>query len=387
MSPHLAVISGMLALSIGGACGCSPDLGSAHDASRGRVQVAISGEDIAVDGIAFPKGSEVTIVDGWAIELSHVLVTIADVTLSQNPDLVPSDQSRTGGVVARAKGPWAIDLHVPGTIPGAGGEGLATPLALIENQTERDGQPFENDERYAFGYDIVPASAQAQIVNFGDDPDAQAAYAKMIDTGATVLYRGRATFRGQDCDSSDRSYDFGKIPEKVAFELAFQTPTSFLNCQNQDNQGAAFDDEEYQRGVAVPKNTDALAQITLHLEHVWFSSTVHDPVLRFDQLAGRLVGKPEGAVVELDDLRELDPTAFVDAEGTPLPFRNCDGSPLPTGTQLRFDSGSVPIDPGAKPSAALRDYRDFIQYVQSTQGHLNGGEGLCYVERRYPAPP
>ena len=369
------------------ALACSPDLGSKHGASGGRVQVAISGEDIATDGIAFPEGSEVTIVDGWAIELSHVLVTIGGVTLSENPDLVPSDQSRTGGVVARAAGPWAIDLHTAGTIPAAGGEGLATPLTLIANQTERGSAAFDDDERYAFGYDIVPASADAEIVNFGDDPEAQAAYAEMIDTGTTVLYVGRATFRGQDCESSDEDYDFTKIPREVAFKLAFQTPTSFVNCQNQDNQGAAFDDEEYQRGVAVPKNADALAQITLHLEHVWFSSTVHDPSLRFDQLAAQLVGKPEGAVLTLDNLQHLDPTAFVDAEGTPLPFRNCDGSALPVGKQLRFDSGSVAIDPGAKPSSALRDYRDFIQYVQSTQGHLNGGEGLCYVERRYPSPP
>lgn len=367
--------------------GCSPDLGSKHAESGGRVQVAISGEDIARDGIAFPEGSEVTIVDGWAIELSHVLVTVGGVTLSENPDLVPSDQSSTGRVVARAAGPWAVDLHAEGTIPGASGEGLATPLTLIENQSERGGQSFAADERYAFGYDIVPASADAQIVNFEDDAEAQAAYAEMIDSGATVLYVGRAHFAGTDCQSADDAYDFANFPREVPFRLAFQTPTSFLNCQNQDNQGAPFDDEEFQRGVAVPANADALAQITLHLEHVWFSSTVHDPALRFDPLAARLVGKPDGAEVTLDDLSGVDPTAFTDASGAALPFRSCDGSSLPSGKQLRFETGSVPVDPGAKPSAALRDYRDFIQYVQSTQGHLNGGEGLCFVERRYSSPP
>ena len=372
---------------VAGSAGCSPELGSSRRAGAGGVQVAISGEDIAQEGIAFPQGSEVTIVDGWEIELSHVLVTIDAVTLSDSPDLVPSDQSATGAVIARADGPWAVDLHVPGTIPAAGGEGLATPLTRIAHQTERGDAPFANDERYAFGYEVVPASASATIVNFEDDPEAQAAYAESIDAGATVLYVGRATFRGDDCRTSDASYDFTKMPKSVPFRLAFRTPTSFVNCQNQENQGAAFEDEEYQRGVAVPANTDALAQITLHLEHVWFSSTTHDPALRFDQLAGRLVGKPEGSVVTLEDLVGLDPTAFVDAEGAPLPFRSCDGSALPVGTQLRFDSGSVPVDPGGKPSAALRDYRDFAQYVQSTQGHLNGGEGLCFVQRRYPSPP
>ncbi len=242
MNDYLRKIS-MICWLLGGALACSPDLGSKRSGGHGRVQVAISGEDIAREGIAFPEGSEVTIVDGWEIELSHVLVTIGNVTLSENPDLVPSDQSRTGSVVATAAGPWAVDLHAPGSIPAAGGEGLATPLTSIENQTERDGRPFAADERYAFGYDIVAASADAQLVNFADDAEAMSAYADMIDSGATVLYVGNATFRGRDCQTSDEAYDFAKIPEKVQFRLAFQTPTSFINCQNQDNQCAAYDDQ------------------------------------------------------------------------------------------------------------------------------------------------
>jgi hypothetical protein len=369
---------------VGALSACSPETGS--NPSGGRVQVVISGEDIATDGIAFPTGSEVTFVDGWAIELSHVLVTVGSVTLADNPDLAPADQSQTGSVVATARGPWAVDLHVPGTVPGANGEGMATPLVVIDQQTERRGQPFANDERYAFSYDIVAATSEATFVNFEHDQETRSAYQEMVDAKATVMYVGVATFKGSDCQSSNDTYDFATIPTRVPFRLMFQTPTDFINCQNQDNQGAPFPDEEYQRGVAVPANADALAQITLHLEHVWFSATVHDPALRFDQLAAQLVGKPEGTDVTLTDLVGIDPSAFTDASGAALAVRNCDGSPLPAGKQLSFDTGSVPVDPGAKPSEALRDYRDFVQYVQSTQGHLNGGEGLCYVERRYPSP-
>jgi hypothetical protein len=379
-----------LGILIGGCAasfGCSPESDSNHGAGNGHVQVAISGEDIATEGISFPTGSEVTFVDGWALELSHVLVTVGNVTLSENPDLAPSDQSRTGSVVATAPGPWAVDLHAPGTIPASGGEGLATPLTLLENQNARGGAAFSQTDRYAFGYDVVPATADATIVNFGDDDEAQAAYASMIDAGATVMYVGTATFEGESCQASDAAYDFGQLPKKVPFRLLFATPTTFSNCQNQDNQGDPLPDENYARGIAIPVNTDALAQITLHLEHVWFSATVHDSPLRFDQLAAQLVGKPDDAEVTLDDLVGLDPSAFTDAAGNPLPFRSCDGSALPAGKQLRFDNGSVPLDPGAKPTAALRDYHDFIQYVQSTQGHLNGGEGLCFVNRHYPSPP
>jgi hypothetical protein len=373
-----ALAAGLLAL------GCSSDAKSGGHG--GSVQVAISGEEIATDGIAFPTGSEVTIVDGWQLELTHVLATIANVTLAEDPDLVPSDQSRTGAVVAKLEGPWAIDLHVQGTIPGAGGEGLATPLATFESQNQNSGRPFANDSRYAFGYQVVPATDAAKIVNFADDDEAASAYAEMIAEGATVMYVGTATFKGEGCASSDPSYDSGAFPRQVPFRLAFETPTHFANCQNQDNQGQPFPDENYQRGIAIPENQAALAQITLHLEHFLFSATVHDPSLYFDQLAAQLVGKPDGYVLTLDDLVGVDPTAFTDGAGEAVPFRSCDGSALPGGKQLRFDTGSVPVDPGAKPAAALRDYRDFIQYVQSTQGHLNGGEGLCFVDRDYPSP-
>jgi hypothetical protein len=366
------------------ACGCSPETGSQRHAGRS-VQVAISGEDIAREGIAFPSGSEVTIVDGWSIELAHVLVTVGAITLSETPDLSPSDQSRTGSLVARADGPWAVDLHADGDVPAAGGEGLA--IALTTTDETSAGAAFAADQRYAFGYDLVRADVTAQIVNFGTDDEALAAYAEMIEQGASVMYVGVARFEGEGCSASDAAYDFGAFPETVPFRLAFQTPTSFINCQNQDNQGDPLPDEEYQRGIALRQNDATLAQVTLHLEHFLFSATEHEPSLRFDQLAAQLVGKPDGHVLTLDDLSGVDPTAFTDAAGAPVAFRNCDGSPLPQGGQLRFETGSVPVDPGAKPSAALRDYRDFIQYVQSTQGHLNGGEGLCFVERHYPSPP
>jgi hypothetical protein len=357
---------------------------SAHTAPSGSVELWISGEAAATDGFLYPKGSEVTFADGWEVRFSHVLVTVADVTLSENPDQAPGDQSQTGPAVAALAGAWAIDLSVPGSAPAAGGAGLATPLGVLANQNLRGGAEFESDERYAFGYRIVAARGDAQRVNFAAGDAAEALYSRMIERGYAVLYAGTATFRGEACTSSDPAYDFAALPATVPFELGFATPTTYLNCQNQENQGDAFEGEEYQRGVAVPVNRAALAQITLHLEHPFFADTVHDSPVFFDQLAAAL-GPAD--VLETESFAALDPTAFVDASGRPLPWRVCSaGVGLPTGKQRGFGVGHVLVDRAGDARDAFRDYRDYVSYLQSTEGHLNGGEGLCFVQRAYPSP-
>jgi hypothetical protein len=64
----------------------------------------------------------------------------------------------------------------------------------------------------------------------------------------------------------------------------------------------------------------------------------------------------------------------------------CTDAELPAGTR-GFDIGTLPLDPDGDPASVLRDYRDYLNYIQSTQGHLNGGEGLCAILRNYPSPP
>jgi hypothetical protein len=355
--------------------GCS---GPASEA-KGTVDVVVSGEELATTGILFPMGSEVRIADGWEVRFDHVLITVGTITLSENPDKAPSDQSQTGAVVIARTGPWAVDLHKQGTIPGAGGEGTATPVVTLE--------PLDTDQRYAFSYDVVAASDQAVKVNFEGDPESETAYAEMVTKGYTVMYVGTATFKGTTCDTSNLAYDFTRIPEAVKFRLGFESPTSYINCQNQQNQGEPFPDEQYQRGVAIPANAPARAQMTFHIEHPFYSDVKHEPALHFDQMASRLAGKPADTTLTMEDLTGVDPTAFTDGQGADLPWRVCDGSALAATAQMSFGLGSVPVNPGGQPQDALRDYRDYVLYVQSTQGHLNGGEGICYTKRNYPSPP
>lgn len=354
---------------------------------NGTVAVQIYGEEIATDGFKFPTGSEVTITDGWEIDFSHVLVTIDAVWLSENPDKAPSDQSQTDAVVSENVGPWAIDLHKPGTAAAAGGGSGAIPLFSIDSLNKKGDAPLASGDRYAFSYSVGVASDKAELVNFADDEEAKALYDEMKAKGYAVYYVGKATWKGVDCQSSDPAYDFAALPTTVDFKLGFATPSDYVNCQNQDNQGDAFEGEEYQRGVAAKEGGASVAQMTFHLEHPFFSSVVHDSLLYFDQLVAPLAGKPAGTPLTTDDLAGLDPQGLTDGAGAPLPFRSCDGSALPASKQRFVETGSVPVDPKGSPQKALRDYRDFIAYVQSTQGHLNGGEGLCFTKRNYPSPP
>jgi hypothetical protein len=367
------------------AAACGDDEGAGGgEPGAGSIQVQITGEDIATEGFRFPQGSEVIISDGWQIAFDHVIVTVGRVSLSESPDTSPSDQSKTGKTVAEATGPWAVDLASGGTVPGAGGEGTATPLVVIDSQNVNGGASLEADQRYAFGYEVVAASAGAQKLSFVTG--SEEAYADAVTRGCSMLYVGTATFKGTTCEVSDDTYDFSAIPATVPFSFCFKTPTAFVNCQNQENQGDPFADEEFQRGVAIKANEVAIAQLTFHLDHPFYSDVEHEPRLFFDQLAAALVGQPAGTVLTLDLLAGVDPTALIDGADAPLPWRVCDGSGLPAGAQRAFESGTIPVGPGVDPASGFRDYVDYVSYVQSSQGHMNGGEGICFTDRKYPSP-
>lgn len=379
-----------------------------HEDAAPNLTVTISGEGAALTGFAFPPASsnDFTFVDGWDLKFDRILVTVDDITLSDSPDSNPTDQSQTGRVVATAKGPWAVDMSKPGAVADIKPRTEARPLSDSEHDDGHDhellgkdphAQPlarfdaldgnksFDPALRYAFGFDVVTASAGAKHTNL--DAAAGADYAEMVSKGLSVLYVGTATFKGVECKQSDASlpeperYDFTKLPSTVKFRFGFKTPTKYKNCQNTDLRGKAFDGEEAQRGVQVSDATTA--QITLHVDHPFWNTVDHDAAeLFFDQMAA--AASPDGTLV-VDDLAALDFTSFKDKDGKALPWRSCVADkPAKSGTR-KFDPGSVPVDPNGAPGAALRNYSDFVSYQQSTQGHLNA-DGLCAVQRAFPAP-
>jgi hypothetical protein len=320
------------------------------------------------------------------------LVTIDGIRISESSDAVPGDQSKTGKVVAEVDGPFAVDLAHgdPTYLAGKGGPGEeAVPLFALSKQNRNGNAAFPTDgTRYAFGFDTVRAAASAYNVNLGKE--AVSDYQQMIADDCTVLYVGTATFNGDksnaDCYPTDRQ----SWPDVVDFRLCFKSPTTYANCQNPDNAGDPFPSEEYERGIAFLTNSSVVAQATIHTDHPFWDSVLHDSPAHFDQFAARAVGADAGVrTVTLEMTEGVDYTAYTDALGRVLDWRYCIDPPTDVHPMLkgpmRFDPEGVPHAVGSSAASGLRDYYDFTTYDQSTQGHLNS-DGLCFVKRNYPSP-
>ena len=369
--------------------GCS----ATRNGGGGSVQLTASGEVLALGGYAFPPAQmgDPAFVDGWEIQFTKVIAVFDKITLSEAPDSSPSDPTLIGKLVAEADGPWAIDLHRGGPLPGmSSADEQAYPIVVIANQNQNGGAAFDPTVRYAFGFDSVAATDGARLLQVdAKDPDWQA----MIANHWNVLYVGIATWKGGaagvTCRTTNPSYDFSKLPTIVNFRLGFATPATYVNCQNPANDPArGLGGENHERGVQVRPNDQALAQVTFHTDHPFWESFTHDTPLHFDPLAAAAVKDANGKyTVTLDDVAGVDYQAFKDRAGNPLPWRACDAQYVPrdSSAQMGFDSLSIPYNPMGDPTKVIRDYRDYARYNQSTQGHLNS-DGLCAVQRHYPSP-
>lgn len=348
-----------------------------------------SGEALAQQGYGFPPGSEdeLAFVDGWELKFTRVIATFDHLTLAEEPDKAPTDQSQTGEQVAQVDGPWAVDLAQGGSLEGkGGGDERAAPVVALRSQNQRGGAAFDPTRRYAFGFETIAASAQAKNVNL--DAAGRSAYEKMIAAGQTYLFAGTATFKGTNCRSTDPSYDFDRLPKVIDFELGMTLPARFSNCQNPDTAPAEpFAGEEFQRGIAIRNNASVVAQVTFHTDHLFWEEFEHDAPLHFDALAAQVAGLGARPTLRFDNLIGVPIAPIKDRDGKPVPWRSCLASyEPPSNGAMAFDTKGIPVDSGGAPSSAIRDYADFVAYLTSTLGHLNA-DGLCYVKRNYPSPP
>jgi hypothetical protein len=391
----------------------------------GQLLLTASGEILALQGYTFPD-SNGTFADGWAVKFTHYIATFDKVSLWSDPDMVPTDQSQVGPLVAELDGPWAVDMHLDGAgfpyIDGKEAGERAIAFAVLTSENKNGGKPFPTDgTRLAVGFSAVEPTPSALNVNL--DADGLDAYSYMIQNHCTVYYRGTATWAGNAngglCvapsdagvasdagNGKGNEAEFAKIPLTVNFDFCFKPAslgglqpgdpeTSWINCDNQDNDPAMpLNGEPHERGIAFPSNKYVVGEVTFHTDHPFWESTEHDTPARFDQFAAQAVGvAADGGVptVHFSDVIGVNYLAFTDRQGNVLPWRTCDPTyQNPNGGgrvgQMSFDPVKVPHCLNGNHATGLCDYYDFSKYNQSTQGHWNGSDGLCFVQRHYPSP-
>jgi hypothetical protein len=375
---HFSVLAGALCACGGGNtqqqeptcseefCAHTPPSGSKNNAFF----VTITGEGAATDGILFPPErtqGEPYFLDGWELKFTRVLVTLTDLTLSENPAMNPQDQSQTGKQISKLHGPWVVDLAKAGPLDSKEQNGKSWPLTRFEGD-------YDPTTPYAFGFSLAAAEANVFNVNL-DDADKDA-YRAMKTAGYAVLLEGDATFKGTDCRSTQTAYDFSTYPTPIHFSFGFAIPTDFVNCVNPELQPIDS------RGVQSQSGAQTTTQVTFHLDHAFWEALEEDAPLRWDALAVR-----NKSNLTQDDLVGLDFQAFKDSANAAIPWRTCG----PTLTNERttgfvsYDPVGVAVNP-AGGAAGLADLRDYMQHNLSTFGHLNN-DGLCFPARKFPSPP
>jgi hypothetical protein len=337
---------------------CSTDSGSTS--ATGEIQVTISGETLSREGFAYPPAAnqEAAFMDGWEVKLEHLYVSVAGITVSEDPDKNPTDQSVTGAAVAKLEGQFVADLTQAGPLPGKGEGDKAVELGVIKAQNLAGNKPFDLTKTYAFGYETAPATANAKKVLVSVDADV----AEMVQKGYSVLYVGTATFKGTECSPATGAVLDG-LPKSVAFRFGFKTKANHVNCFNPD-LGAD------KRGLPIKRSGATVAQITYHADHPFWNASEEDAPLRFDHIAFYAKAKGKGAAgspVTLEDLVGASITP-VRSAAEELTARTCKPAGPPASGALNLETKGRNI----------ADLAAFMTALQVPQAHLNA-DGLCAV--------
>jgi hypothetical protein len=216
-------------------------------------------------------------------------------------------------VLAEVDDPFAVDLHKGGTLADADGVAMdAAPFAALTGLNRQGNTAFDPTTKYAFGFEVVKATRSAHNINL--DAADLTDYADMVTKGYTTLLVRTATWKGNNNGSDTNSgctsttvtpaYDFTALPKTVKFRFGLIAPTVYRNAQNPALTGAANPNEEHPRGVQTAMNQSTIAQLTFHIDHVFWESFVHDSPAHFDSFASRY-GRRDGADRDAGGLQEL----------------------------------------------------------------------------------
>ena len=144
-----------------------------HAAGRsgpGGILFAVSGEVLALDGYQFPPANpgDPAFVDGWEVHFTRLLVTVDKITLSNEPDVSPGDQSLTGAARSpRSTGPgrsiWRTATRATCRARAARARRRCRSPRSSTRTSRAGNAPASTPDgtRYAFGFDVVPRDGRA----------------------------------------------------------------------------------------------------------------------------------------------------------------------------------------------------------------------------------
>lgn len=268
-------------------------------AEPGSLTVAVSGEEAAVSGF---DASD--FADGWSVRFDAIVVSLSAF------DLHGAD----GETAALESDAVVVDLHQ--------GDAIAWTFEGVPSRRWEDVR-----------YRLTPPTHASRELGTVDP----ALLHRMTHEGLSILVLGTA-----ERDGATR-----------AFDLGFTAAVDHSRCQGTDGTD----------GIIVRPGGGNQAQITLHLDHLFFDSLALDQAsMRFDAIAAVSNGS---APITLEDLSAQRLADLRGADGAPL----VDGN----GAPILYDPGSTPL---SEPTL-----RGMIEAVAITVGHLDG-EGHCEYQRR-----
>jgi hypothetical protein len=361
------------------------------------IEVTFSGETLGINGLPFApvNQGDPYFVDGWNLAIDEDIVVVGNIRLNSMPTL---DQTwyDMGAVVATKSGPYVFDAHQATGFVGKDGVEPASPMFVWDKAD--DGSSFDSSMRYAFSYDTLVAAYPVWNLNLA--PQGQQDYDVMVQKGWNKFLRGTATYVGtgtynnaKDPNAAASQMKFAAFPTVVHFTMGWNDATSNINCVNAD---LGAEDDLANRGVVIFPDKAAVAQVTMHVDHVfWDKLKQEGAALRFDPIAAFAPADTSTTPFDLNTFHSQHLLA-VFADGTPLPDRapfqpntsanatgviSDDAQPNPLQVTMNLNGVTAP-DGSAFPD----DLVQFMAFSAQSQMHLNA-QGLCYIKGQNPADP
>jgi hypothetical protein len=346
------------------------------DPGKGGFWVTVSGEDLASVGYDFVNGAlsdgdPPAFVDGWAVHFDHVIVTVGNLTIHEDPEKDEGNPQDVGALVAKAAGPWAVDAAIGGDVIGKSESPDEKTIPIAAFASQDNGDPFDPESRYAFSYDTLAASEDAALTNLDDE--GLALYAEAKAKGYSMVLAGTATYKGE---APEADSVFASIPTEVKFTLGFKNPSSYINCRNTDLTAVG---DEFPRGIQASATKSTTVQITIHTDHgFWDTLNVEGTPLHFDPIAAQAstYGMPEEpGTVTIEDLVDVDVTGFKTKDGEILPWRSLVSDYDAPAGQMKYDTNGTSFK-------KANSFAAYLAYSAASGGHLNA-DGECEVKNNF----